>query len=254
MKVPGFHVLIPARMASSRLPGKPLMEIGGRPMILHVAARARDSGARSVHVATDHEAIREACEEAGVGVVMTGSGHRSGSERLAEACEVLSLGGSDIVVNVQGDEPLMPARVIRQVAELLEQTPDVEMASLYHPLEEIRDVFDPNVVKVVCDARGRALYFSRAPVPWDRAAFPDPDGQGAPARHFRHIGVYAYRAQFLRRYVALPPAPEETLEALEQLRALYHGATIVMAEAEAHPGPGVDTEADLERVRGMLGS
>jgi 3-deoxy-manno-octulosonate cytidylyltransferase (CMP-KDO synthetase) len=247
-----FRVLIPARLESSRLAAKALMEIAGRPMILHVAARALESGARTVHVATDHESIRDVCAAAGIEVVMTGPEHRSGTERLAEASDVLGLEADEVVVNVQGDEPLMPPLLIRQVAQLLAAHPDSEMASLYHPLTHTREVFDPNVVKVVCDAHGRALYFSRAPIPWDRDAFAGaPRGVHA-ARHFRHIGIYSYRVGFLRRYVSLSTAPEERLEALEQLRALYHGASIRMAPAQAEPGPGVDTAQDLQRVREML--
>jgi len=245
----GFSVLIPARLASTRLPGKPLREIGGLPMILHVAERARLSGASAVWVATDDESVRDVCGDAGVSVVMTRGDHASGSERLAEACELLAMDDQEIVVNVQGDEPLIPPGIITQVAELLRDCNDAPMASLYHAMEHESDVRDPNAVKVVCDARDRALYFSRAPVPWDR------DGQSlarSPGLWRRHIGVYAYRAGFLRRYVAWDPAPSERLEALEQLRALHHGAAIVMAEALEPPGPGIDTEADLERVRALV--
>jgi 3-deoxy-manno-octulosonate cytidylyltransferase (CMP-KDO synthetase) len=247
----GFTVLIPARLASTRLPGKPLREIAGQPMILHVAARARESGARAVWVATDDETVREACGAAGVSVLMTRDDHESGSERLAEACDLLSLEDDDIVVNVQGDEPLIPPGIITQVAELLDDCDEAGMASLYHRMENDADVRDPNAVKVVCDAQNRALYFSRAPVPWDR------DGETLardPGSWRRHIGLYAYRAGFLRQYVDWPPAPAERLEALEQLRALHHGETIIMAEASELPGPGIDTPADLERVRSMFAS
>ncbi len=249
-----FTVLIPARLASSRLPEKPLREIAGRPMILHVVERAAHSGARAVYVATDDARIRDACAAAGAGVVMTRPEHASGSERLAEACGILGLDDAEVVVNVQGDEPLIPSAIIRQVAALLADSPGSEMASLYHRIHEIRDVFDPNVVKVVCDAAGRALYFSRAPIPYDRATFEPAAGRGEARGHLRHIGLYAYRAGFLRRYVTLDPAPAERSEALEQLRALHHGATVVMAEACESPGPGVDTPADLERVRALMGT
>ncbi len=249
---PDFVVLVPARLASSRLPEKPLREIAGRPMILHVVDRARDSGARAVHVATDDARIHAVCTRDGAGALMTGAHHASGSERLAEACELLGLEDEAIVVNVQGDEPLIPPALIRQVARLLADHPEAEMASLHHRIETARDVFDPNVVKVVCDAAGRALYFSRAPIPWERGTF-DAGPQCRPeGEHLRHIGLYAYRAGFLRRYVTLPPSDLERREALEQLRALHHGATIVMAEACAPPGPGVDTAEDLERVRAAV--
>jgi len=249
---PSFTVLIPARLASTRLPEKPLREIAGRPMILHVVDRARRSGARDVRVATDSLAILAACEAAGVGAMMTRPDHASGSERLAEACEQLALDDDAIVVNVQGDEPLIAPEVITQVAVLLDENRDAHMASLYHSIDDPAQVADPNVVKVVCDSRGRALYFSRAPIPWDRDGMARTGTlvRGAPWR--RHIGVYAYRAGFLRRYVSWPPAPEERLEALEQLRALHHGAVIVMGEVSAAPGPGVDTPQDLERVRAIV--
>lgn len=244
-----FVVIIPARLASTRLPHKPLREIAGRPMILHVVDRARESGARAVYVATDATSIADVCSADGVGVVMTRSDHASGSERLAEACGRLALGDEEIVVNAQGDEPLLPPVLIGQVAGLLASNPGVAMASLFHRIGDVAEVFDPNVVKVVCDAAGRALYFSRAPIPWDRDRFTAASSCGTPSEHFRHIGLYAYRAGFLRRYVTLAPAPLERLEALEQLRALHHGETIMMAEACAVPGPGVDTLQDLERVR-----
>ena len=245
MSVP-FVVLIPARRASTRLPDKPLREIDGVPMILHVAARAGQSGARQVCVATDDETVRDICQAAGVSAVMTRADHASGSDRLAEACDQLELSGETIVVNVQGDEPLIPPAIVAQVAGLLGEHGDAQMASLYHSIDASQDVVDPNAVKVVCDARGRALYFSRATIPWDR------DGERARSRPDlwkRHIGIYAYRAGFLRDFVAWPVAPSEGLEALEQLRALHHGATVMMAEAAETPGPGVDTPEDLERVR-----
>jgi len=248
---PDFVVLVPARLASSRLPEKALREIAGRPMILHVVQRARESGARAVHVATDDARIHALCLRAGAGALMTGAHHASGSERLAEACELLGLEDATIVVNVQGDEPLIPPALIRQVACLLAEHPEAEMASLHHRITDPREVFDPNVVKVVCDARGRALYFSRAPVPWERENFDAGPASRPQGEHLRHIGIYAYRAGFLRRYVTLPPPEIERREALEQLRALYHGATIIMGEACAPPGPGVDTPADLERVRAL---
>lgn len=247
-----FTVIIPARLASTRLPEKALRKIAGRPMIVHVVQRAMRSGARAVHVATDAHAIAKVCRAAGADVVMTRADHASGSERLAEACGLLGLADSDIVVNVQGDEPLLPPVLIGQVARLLADTPSVAMASLCHRIEDLHEVFDANVVKVVCDASGRALYFSRAPIPWDRDGFANGARGGTAREHFRHIGLYAYRAGFLRRYVTLAPAPLERMEALEQLRALHHGAGIIIGEACALPGPGVDTLQDLERVRALI--
>lgn len=247
-----FVVIIPARLASTRLPRKALRKIAGRPMILHVAERARQSGARAVHVATDAESIAAVCEQAGVSVVMTREDHASGSERLAEACSLLRLADDEVVVNVQGDEPLLPPALIGQVAALLAGPVHAAMSSLYHRVTDVAEVFDPNVVKVVCDAAGRALYFSRAPIPWDRDGFAAAAGDRVPGEHLRHIGLYAYRAGFLRRYVTLAPSPLECLEALEQLRALHHGEVIAMAEACAAPGPGVDTVQDLQRVRRLL--
>jgi 3-deoxy-manno-octulosonate cytidylyltransferase (CMP-KDO synthetase) len=246
-----FLAIVPARMASTRLPEKPLRDLAGRPMILHVVDRARESGARAVYVATDDARVEAACAAAGADVVMTAAHHASGSERLAEACDLLGLENTDIVVNVQGDEPLMPPPVIRQVAGLLTAHTDADMASLYHRIEDPQEVFDPNVVKVVCDARGRALYFSRAPIPWEREVFRDPKPRPR-GPHLRHVGIYAYRAGFLRRYVRLAAADIEEREALEQLRALYHGAVVQMAPACAAPGPGVDTPEDLERVRALM--
>jgi len=247
----GFVVLIPARLASTRLARKPLREIAGRAMILHVAERARASGAKALHVATDAEAVRRVCERAGVAVVMTRADHASGSERLAEACDRLGLPDDTVVVNVQGDEPLLPPANVAQVAALLEHDPDAAMASLYHDIHDAADAADPNVVKVVCDARERALYFSRAPIPYHRDAGA---GQRQPWACRRHIGIYAYRAGFLRRYVRWAPPPAERLEALEQLRALHHGAVIAMAAAIEEPGPGVDTAQDLARVEALLGA
>ena len=226
-------------------------------MILHTVARARDSGAAAVYVATDDERIRAACVGADVDVVMTRDDHQSGSDRLAEVCDALQMDDELIVVNVQGDEPLIEPAVIEQVATLLMDHADCEMASLYHPIGEEAEVFDPNVVKVVCDGRGRALYFSRAPIPYDRERYSDRAQKSSlesGTSALRHIGLYAYRAGFLRRFVLLAPAPLECLEALEQLRALHYGASIMLAEACARSGPGVDTERDLQRVESLLGS
>lgn len=249
-----FKVVIPARYASTRLPGKPLADIGGLPMIARVVERAVASGAAQVVVASDDERVLEAVRDQPCEARITRSDHVSGSDRVMEVAAACGWPMDAVVVNVQGDEPLIPSAIIRQVAALLADSPGSEMASLYHRIHEIRDVFDPNVVKVVCDAAGRALYFSRAPIPYDRATFEPAAGRGEARGHLRHIGLYAYRAGFLRRYVTLDPAPAERSEALEQLRALHHGATVVMAEACESPGPGVDTPADLERVRALMGT
>jgi 3-deoxy-manno-octulosonate cytidylyltransferase (CMP-KDO synthetase) len=250
-----FVAVIPARYASTRLPGKPLRKIAGLPMILHTVARVQESGAAAVYVATDDERIRDVCIAAKVDVVMTRDSHQSGSDRVAQVCDEMQMDDSAIVVNVQGDEPLIAPVVVQQVARLLMDNADCEMASLYHPIDIQSDFFDANVVKVVCDARERALYFSRAPIPFNReqnAAFA-PGSEQSPAQLARrHIGLYAYRAGFLRHFVRLAPAPLERFEALEQLRALHHGAHIMMAEACASSGPGVDTEDDLQRVESML--
>jgi 3-deoxy-manno-octulosonate cytidylyltransferase (CMP-KDO synthetase) len=245
----GFTVLIPARLASTRLPDKPLADIAGRPMVVRVAERARESAAARVVVATDSDAVRQACRAHGVETVMTRAGHPSGSDRLAEACELLGLQGDDAVVNVQGDEPLIAPSLIDAVAALLDRLPDASMSTAAHPIHDPQELHNPNVVKVVTDAQGLALYFSRATIPWwrdgfaqDLAAMPQP----AP---LRHIGIYGYRASFLREFPRLAASPLEQLEALEQLRALWHGRRIAVHVTADAPGPGVDTPQDLERVR-----
>jgi 3-deoxy-manno-octulosonate cytidylyltransferase (CMP-KDO synthetase) len=242
-----YTVLIPARLASTRLPRKPLADIAGRPMVVRVAQRVAGlAGARAVVVACDDAEIASACAAHGVQALLTRVDHPSGSDRLAEACAHLGLNGNDIVVNVQGDEPLIDPALVQAVARLLPQRDDCVMATAAHPLADDAEFTNPHVVKVVLDAAARALYFSRAPLPWWR------DGGGAPPRHprpLRHLGLYAYRAGFLRAFPALPPAPVEQAEALEQLRVLWHGHRIAVHVAEHGPGPGVDTPADLERVR-----
>jgi len=244
-----FHVLIPARLASTRLPNKPLVDIAGRPMVVRVAQRAAESGAASVVVAADDDRIVRACAEHGVTALLTRRDHASGSDRLAEACEQLGLDGDDIVVNVQGDEPLIDPRLIGRCALLLDRHPECSVGTAAHPITDGAAFADPNVVKVVTDAAGRALYFSRAPMPWwrdgshgGRPALPEP----AP---LRHIGLYSYRAGFLRGFPALPPSPLERIESLEQLRVLWHGHRIAVLVSDEAPGPGVDTPQDLERVR-----
>jgi 3-deoxy-manno-octulosonate cytidylyltransferase (CMP-KDO synthetase) len=242
-----YTVLIPARLASTRLPRKPLADIAGRPMVVRVAQRVAGlAGARAVVVACDDAEIASACAAHGVQALLTRVDHPSGSDRLAEACAHLGLNGNDIVVNVQGDEPLIDPALVLAVARLLPLREDCVMATAAHPLADDAEFTNPHVVKVVLDAAARALYFSRAPLPWWR------DGGGAPPRHprpLRHLGLYAYRAGFLRAFPALPPAPVEQAEALEQLRVLWHGHRIAVHVAEYGPGPGVDTPADLERVR-----
>jgi 3-deoxy-manno-octulosonate cytidylyltransferase (CMP-KDO synthetase) len=248
-----FHVLIPARMASTRLPDKPLADLAGLPMIVRVAQRAALAGARSVTVACDDERVRAACEAHGVAAVMTRADHPSGSDRLAEACEQLGLHGGDIVVNVQGDEPLIDPSLVRQCATMLETDPDAVVATAAHPILDTADFANPNVVKVVLDARFRALYFSRAPLPWWRDASA-PNAPALPAGALRHIGLYAYRAGYLRGFPALAVSPLEQIESLEQLRVLWHGGRIVVHVAEHAPAAGVDTPEDLARVRAILAS
>lgn len=248
-----FHVVIPARFASTRLPGKPLADIGGKPMIVRVLERARSAGAVSIWVATDNEAVRDAVNTVGGDALMTRADHPSGTDRLAEVVDVLGWGADDIVVNVQGDEPLIDPELISAVAQALADDPAAAIATAAHPLQDAAEFFNPNVVKVVCDARERALYFSRGPVPWARDAFArarDPLPAGLPA--LRHVGIYAYRAAFLRRYASLEISPLEQWEALEQLRALWHGYPIRVLRIAGAPAAGVDTPEDLERVRGVF--
>jgi len=219
-------------------------------MVVRVAQRAAASGAMRVVVAADDPRIVDACAAHGVQALLTRSSHASGSDRLAEACELLGLDGDDVVVNVQGDEPLIDPALVRRCAELLTERPDCAMSTVAYPLADMADYLNPNVVKVVLDAAGRALYFSRAPIPWRRdgshgGTLPSP----AP---LRHVGLYAYRASFLRRFPALSAAPLEATEALEQLRVLWHGERIAVHVAAAGPGPGVDTPADLARVRALF--
>lgn len=248
-----FTVLVPARLASTRLPRKPLADIAGLPMIVRVARRAAESSASAVIVAADHADIVAACEAHGVRAVLTRADHATGSDRLAEACERLGLDGHDAVVNVQGDEPLIEPALIDACAALLQQRSDCVMSTAAHPLATREELDNPNVVKVVLDAAGRALYFSRAPIPWWR------DGRAAGATSLqspaplRHVGLYGYRAGFLRRFPALEPSPLEQLESLEQLRVLWHGERIAVHVSDHAPGPGVDTPEDLERVRALLG-
>ena len=250
---PVFKVAIPARYGASRLPGKPLRELAGKPMLAHVHARAVQSGAEQVVIATDDERIRAAAEAFGAQVCMTDPGHPSGTDRLAEVARRFQWPEETIVVNLQGDEPLIDPQLLRALAADLTAHPDASIATLCTAIHTAQELFNPNVVKVVRDRAGYALYFSRAPIPWERDAFAQgkttlPDG----AQHFRHVGLYAYRAGFLEHYSQLTPTDLERAESLEQLRALGHGARIHVRVTEQPPGHGVDTEDDLRRVAKLL--
>jgi len=247
-----FTVVIPARMASSRLPGKPLADIAGLPMVVRVAQQAQKSAAARVVVATDHDAVLAACREHGVEALSTRADHSCGTDRLAEVVDILALADNEIVVNVQGDEPLIEPALIDRLAGLL-AAGDAPMATLAHPLTGVDELFNPNVVKVVLDCADRALYFSRAPIPFARddfAAAATSLPAGLPA--LRHIGMYAYQAGFLKTYTALAPAALERFEALEQLRVLWHGYAIKVAVVDQAPHAGVDTADDLARVRALF--
>lgn len=249
----GLRVVIPARYASTRLPGKPLADIAGQPMIVRVAAAARRARTDGVWVATDDERIATAVRQHGFDAVMTRATHVSGTDRIAEVADQLGWNDKDIVVNVQGDEPLLDPALIEAVAAALHGDPDAAMATAAHPIGAAADMFNPNVVKVVCDLRGRALYFSRAPIPWDRDRFADKrDDLPADLPAQRHIGLYAYRVSFLRRFGQLAVSPLERCESLEQLRALWHGYPIHVVSVDHPPAPGVDTPEDLERVRRLF--
>ena len=248
-----FTAIIPARYASTRLPGKPLADICGKPMVVRVAERAVAAGADRVVVATDDVRIKAAVEVHGIAACLTAADHATGTDRLAEAAQQLGLADDAIVVNVQGDEPLLSPALIRAVADLAAAHPDAAIATACHLITDPAEAFNPNVVKVVLDARGHALYFSRATIPWARDAFAggrDTLPQGLPL--YRHYGLYAYRVRFLRAFPALAPAPIERFEALEQLRALWHGFRIVVAVTAGTPAPGVDTPEDLDRVRALF--
>jgi 3-deoxy-manno-octulosonate cytidylyltransferase (CMP-KDO synthetase) len=252
---PAFKVVIPARMRSTRLPGKMLADIGGKPLVAWVAERAKASGAKAVCIATDHDDIARAVTSLGWQAVKTSESHETGTDRLAEAAALLGLAPDEIVVNVQGDEPLIDPRLIREVAAALAARPEASIATAAHPIDTAATFFDPNVVKVVTDAAGFAQYFSRAPIPFARDSFAksrDVLPPDFPA--LRHIGIYAYRVRFLREYASLKPTAAERFEALEQLRALGHGHRIAVALWHAPMEAGVDTKEDLERVRARLGA
>ncbi len=248
-----YRIVIPARFASTRLPGKPLADIAGKPMIVRVVEAARRARADGVWVATDDDRIAAAVRDCGFEAVMTAARHSSGTERIAEVADVLGWDESDIVINVQGDEPMLEPTLIDGVAAALDADADAAMATAAYPLADAADFFNPNVVKVVCDRRGRALYFSRAPIPWDRDGFArDRDVLPEDFPVLRHIGLYAYRVGFLRRFGTLASSPLERCESLEQLRALWHGYPIQVVCVDHGPLPGVDTPEDLERVRSLF--
>ena len=243
-----FTVIIPARLASTRLPGKPLADLGGKPMVVRVAERAAESGAARIVVATDHADIAAACAAHGIEVGMTRADHPSGTDRIAEVARALNLAPDDVVVNLQGDEPLIDPQLLAACARRI--SPGVPMATCAHRIDNAADVFNPNVVKVVLDKAGRALYFSRAAIPWHRDGYTLDQSQ-LPLGYvpLRHIGLYAYSNAFLQLYPGLEPAPLESVEALEQLRVLWHGYPIAVHITDAAPAAGVDTPQDLARVR-----
>jgi 3-deoxy-manno-octulosonate cytidylyltransferase (CMP-KDO synthetase) len=249
-----FTVLIPARLASTRLPDKPLADIAGLPMVVRVARRAQACAAERVVVAADDARVIDACRAHGVHALLTRSDHASGSDRLAEACAQLALPDDAIVVNVQGDEPLIDPALIDAVARTLADDADAAMSTAAHAIDSLEDFVNPNVVKTVLDARGYALYFSRAPIPWWRDAFASAGPAALPTSPapLRHVGIYGYRAGFVRRFPILAPAPIEAVEALEQLRALWHGHRIAVHVSAHAPGPGIDTPQDLARVRALF--
>ena len=250
----GFVVAIPARYAASRLPGKPLRPLGGEPLVLHVARRALDAGAREVWVATDDDRIADALVGAPVRIAITSAGHASGTDRLAECARIAGWSDDTVVVNLQGDEPFAPAAGIRAVADLLRGSP-APMATLAATIDDVEQLLDPNAVKVVADAAGHALYFSRAPIPWPRDAFArGRDALPLVGPWLRHIGIYAYRAGFLQTFASLSPGRLETIESLEQLRVLEAGHRIAVAVTPAPFPPGVDTPEDLARAERHLAS
>jgi 3-deoxy-manno-octulosonate cytidylyltransferase (CMP-KDO synthetase) len=249
-----FVVVIPARYASTRFPGKPLVEINGKPMVAHVVDRAQESGAAEVIVATDDKRIAEAALVHGCVVAMTRDDHATGTDRIAEVVAQRGWDDDTIVVNAQGDEPLLPGSMIRTVAQSLEQHDGASIATACHPIRDIAEFMDPNAVKVVFDEAGYALYFSRAPIPWPRDAFSADEKSSLPTNlpAYRHIGIYAYRCKFLRKYASLKPATIERFESLEQLRAMSHGYRIAVMVSENAPPPGIDTPDDLNRLRASM--
>lgn len=250
-----FTVVIPARFASTRFPGKPLADLAGKPMVQHVYERACESEANRVIVATDDQRIADVAKGFGAEVCMTSAEHPSGTDRLQEVVSQLGFYADDIVVNVQGDEPLIPARIINQVAHNLKAVPEASIATLSEPITDVESLLNPNVVKVVSSVHGLAMYFSRAPIPWPRDDYETMKTSGQRPDGFdwqRHIGIYAYRVKLLNDFVKWPPAPLEQTESLEQLRAMWHGAGIHVEEASEQPPAGVDTPEDLERIRKLF--
>ncbi|MCY4128569.1 MAG: 3-deoxy-manno-octulosonate cytidylyltransferase [Gammaproteobacteria bacterium] len=250
----GFSVVIPARYGSTRLPGKPLIDLNGKPMIQHVVERALASRASNVIVATDDPRIVDAVRTEDATVVLTSKEHQSGTDRVWEAISDADLADEAVVVNVQGDEPLIPSVVIDQAADLVNQADDCGVATLCEVMRDGRDIFNPNVVKVVVDRYGRALYFSRAPIPWERGKFESNEVPESEQAWYRHLGIYAFKHWALRRFVSLPKSRLESLESLEQLRLLENGISIAIAESESDIPAGVDTQADVDRVREVLAS
>lgn len=242
-----FKVVVPARYASSRLPGKPLLDIAGKPMIIRVVEQAQKSAADEIVVATDFAKIEQAVKAANINVVMTGINHASGTDRIAEVVDKMAWNDDVIVVNVQGDEPLIDPALIDEVAEHLAQHPEAVMATACHAIHDEASLLNPNIVKVVTDANGNALYFSRAPIP-----YPRDEAYKQHLQAFRHIGIYAYRVGFLKQYADLAPAPLEKIESLEQLRVLHHGFKIGVAVTDNAPVSGVDTQEDLDYVRSLF--
>jgi 3-deoxy-manno-octulosonate cytidylyltransferase (CMP-KDO synthetase) len=249
----GFTAIVPARLGSTRYPGKALEQIKGVPMVVHSAQRAKESGAERVVVATDHDSIREAAAAAGFETVMTRSDHETGTDRLAEAVHLLNLPEDTVVANVQGDEPLLSPQLIGRVAQRLQDSLHCAMATACYPITESEHLLRPSAVKVVLNRRHEALYFSRAPIPWNRD---HPPAHNAPwpthMEAWHHVGLYAYRAGFLKQFAALEPAPLERIEGLEQLRVLWHGYAIAVVIDQKAPAPGVDTPEDMERVRTLF--
>jgi 3-deoxy-manno-octulosonate cytidylyltransferase (CMP-KDO synthetase) len=255
-KVTPFKVIIPARYASTRLPAKPLADLAGKPMVVRVMERAVAAGAQEVWIATDHLEVAQAVRAAGGNAMMTRADHPSGTDRLGEVVDVLDWNDNAIIVNVQGDEPLIDPAIIVRCAQALAEDADAAIATAAHSIHTIEDFLNPAVVKLICDADGRAMYFSRAPIPWPRDAF----AAGLPSKGklplwlkpARHVGLYAYRASFLRAYARLAPSPIESIEMLEQLRAMWHGYQIRVVMLDAAPAGGVDTPEDLARVRAIF--
>ena len=246
-KAPEFLVVIPARLGSTRLPRKPLVDLGGKPMVVRVAERAKQSNAQSVVVATDSAEIQAACDEHRIECLLTSPDHPTGTDRIAEVAQLLKLPANALVVNVQGDEPLIPAELINQVAQTLADNTNCAISTVATPIMDLTEIDNPNVVKVVLNSAHEALYFSRAPIPFVRDQNAD-----LKIAHLRHLGIYAYRADFLQAYTRLEPAPPEQAEALEQLRALWNGYRIAVHIAPKAPPAGVDTPEDLERIRQIL--